>query len=63
MYDFSMTAMLRKRIMKRKPVFKQNNFSFCRQENGGYISVRSSNIPRLPGVIFESYFTNYFRRM
>ena len=47
MYDFSMTAMLRKRIMKRKPVFKQNNFSFCRQENGGYISVRSSNIPRL----------------
>lgn len=47
MYDFTMTAMLRKRIMKEKPIFKQSNFSFYRLENGGYISVRSSNVPRL----------------
>lgn len=47
MYDFTMTAQLRQNIMKQKPIFEQKNFSFCREERDGYISVRSANIPRV----------------
>lgn len=47
MYDFTITTQLKKKILQSRPIFKQSNYSFCRQEKGGYISVRSKNIPRI----------------
>uniref|UniRef100_UPI004056C4F0 hypothetical protein n=1 Tax=Agathobacter sp. TaxID=2021311 RepID=UPI004056C4F0 len=61
MYDFSVTDMLTKRIMKETPIFKQSNFSFCREENGGYISVRSSNVPRLQELFLNRTSQNILR--
>ena len=62
MYDFKMTARLRTNIMKQRPIFEQKNFSFRREEKEGYISVRSTNLPRLQELFLNRTTQNILKK-